>query len=84
MIMKRESCANGHVLEGLGNPTEMSEWQLKISNTTGANHLIKTCSFIPVQICLEQLHTSFNICPTQKIMKNCMVFTHISQRGLKL
>jgi hypothetical protein len=27
------------------------------------------CSFIPVEICLEQLHISFNVCPAQKIMK---------------
>jgi hypothetical protein len=51
------------------NPLKMSEWQLGISYTTGANHLIMRCSFIPVEICLEQLHISFNECPAQKIMK---------------
>lgn len=47
----------------------MSEWQLEISNTTGANDLNMTCSYIPVEIRLEQLHISFSVCPTQKITR---------------
>jgi hypothetical protein len=76
--MKCESCASGHVLEGQGKPTET------VRMAAGcANHMIMRCSFIPVEICLEQLHISFNICPEQKIMKNFTVLTHFSQRGLK-
>jgi len=66
------------------NSLKISEWQLGISYTTGGNHLIMRCSFVHVEICLEQIHISFNVCLAQKIMKNFTVLTHFRPRGLKL